>query len=720
MPPSSALHPGQLIHDRYRIDRMLGEGGMGAVYLATDTRLDRQVALKIPFVAENDDEARKRFEREARIAAGLAHPNVCTVHDFGQVDGQPFLVMQLIEGVSLAQRVGPTHLWRAIDAVQLVQTLASTMEQVHQKGALHRDLKPSNIMLCLDRPVIMDFGLARPVVETTQLTSTGRSLGTPAYMSLEQFQGDATKIGPRTDVYSLGVILYELLTGTRPFVAASLPELCMKMVLEQAVAPSTRRAGLDSQLDVICLKAMAKEPKDRYPTMAAFAADLKDYLNSVQSTESLGVDQSASLPPANSPIPATCSVETTRPPSRDWSLAAAAGLAVIVLLVFAGLLILPYLEPAHDRGGDHGGEPFAQQQGAAGVVVQPDPVKLPDAVQKLAEKPKEEDPNVSVIKIPIDPPPTQQKPEPVAFKPVADTQPKSKEPLPAPRKTPEPLVAPFTAAEARESQQVWADELGIPVVQLNTIGMKLVLVPPGTFTMGSPEGEPGRVKDEIPHRVRLTRPLQVSATEVTQEEYQRVMQRNRSSFRGDRNPVESVDWFEAVAYCNELSKKEGLRPCYQLESIHEDQGRNRTASATRLVDGTGYRLLTEAEWEYACRAGATSPYAFGESLTAELANFAGSLSKQTKPVGSFAANAFGLHDFHGNVWEWCGDWYGSYDGDALDPVGPAAGSFRVIRGGSWNYSATSCRSAIRYRYGPMVRMNILGFRVARVPRGKDQ
>lgn len=687
MPTLHPFQPEHLINARYRIEKPLGEGGMGAVYLATDTELDRSVALKVPFLEPRDDQILARFKREARIAASLVHPNICAVYDFGVADGQPYLVMQLIEGVPMSQRTGPDKLWRAKEAVELVHTLALTMALVHQKGLLHRDLKPSNIMLCLHGPVIMDFGLARDLTETTQLTRTGFSPGgSPGYMSLEQFQGDAARIGPAADVYSLGVILYELLTGVRPLTATSLPELCMKLINEQPLAPSVQRIGLDSRLDPLCLKALARDPQHRYPTMAAFAAELKNWLNTVQSTDSL----SSPTPPPVSPtaqVPPTQSIRRLRKPRGSW-LSALAALVAILLMVAVGWGVVAKL----------GRDPDAVRPKQLPQIVRQQPTADFGAPRQNLKKPKDKW---------------------NAPAPKAEEQPPA--PPPSGLQPPPALVAPFSAAEARASQEAWARYLNIPVMQASPKGIKLVLLPPGEFQMGSPIEERYRDNDEIQHRVRLTRPFQVGATEVTQGDYKRLMQRNPSRFQGDANPVENVTWFDAVAFCNHLSEDEGLQLYYRITNSRlESDGGIMFAEVTPVGGGIGYRLLTEAEWEFACRAGTTTPFASGENLFPDQANFGNSNHKQTKPVGSYPPNAFGLYDMHGNVWELCADRYTAYNGEAVDPFVAPSGSIHVGRGGCWCDAARNCRSADRGLRAPGNRDFSLGFRIARGQLGKNE
>jgi len=222
----------------------------------------------------------------------------------------------------------------------------------------------------------------------------------------------------------------------------------------------------------------------------------------------------------------------------------------------------------------------------------------------------------------------------------------------------------------------------------------------GTFTMGSPANDRKRNSDETQHQVTVSS-FYMGKYEVTQKEYQEVMGTNPSYFKEDNLPVESVSWYDAVEYCNKRSQKEGLTPAYTVNGTNVTWNRN----------ANGYRLPTEAEWEYACRAGTTTAYNTGRTISKRQANYFG---KKTSIVGSFASNAWGLHDMHGNVWEWCWDWYGSYSSAAqTDPMGASSGSYRVGRGGSWVNSAGLVRSAYRDDPDPDYRIYSIGFRLAR-------
>jgi formylglycine-generating enzyme required for sulfatase activity len=240
----------------------------------------------------------------------------------------------------------------------------------------------------------------------------------------------------------------------------------------------------------------------------------------------------------------------------------------------------------------------------------------------------------------------------------------------------------------------------MPVETVNSIGMKLALIPPGQFLMGSPEFEEGRQSNEMLHQVRITKPFYLGVYEVTQEEYNLVVGSNPSYFKGGKRPVELVSWEQAVEFCRKLSAKEGQE----------------------------YRLPTEAEWEYACRAGTITPFSFGTKLDWDQANcigngplfITGPSKRETVRVGSYQPNGFGLCDMHGNVWEWCADLFDEKYFAASpvdDPPGPTEGSFRVFRGSAWDSNAWECRTAVRDHSSDSWTFFNLGFRVARaVPR----
>lgn len=274
MPPPQEP-PNPLGH--FRLSRTLGRGGMATVYDAEDTRLGTRIALKVSHHGAADAGPIERFHREARFAQRLHHPFVCPVFEDGEIDGYHYLTMPLVEGVPLEKRIGLAHPWLEPDAASLIRRLALALHAVHQAGVIHRDLKPNNVMLKpTGEPVLMDFGLARDISGLeVRMTAVGVALGTLAYIPPEQARGNPDAIGPPTDVYGLGVILYLMLVGRLPFDAPNPGTLYQKILNDAPPRPSDLRPGLNRHLEAIVLRTLAKSPADRFATMADLAAALE-------------------------------------------------------------------------------------------------------------------------------------------------------------------------------------------------------------------------------------------------------------------------------------------------------------------------------------------------------------------------------------------------------------------------------------------------------------
>jgi serine/threonine protein kinase/signal transduction histidine kinase len=275
-PAGTALEPGWPVVPGYEIRGVLGRGGMGVVYSAHDLRLGRDVALKMIRPGPLDTAAeRERFRTEARAAARLAHPHIVPIHDLGEVDGQPFYTLTLVPGSDLRSLL-PRLREDSRQTAQLLLKVADAVHYAHTNGILHRDLKPGNILLDEDgEPHVTDFGLAWPLREDP--TSTGQLLGTPSYMAPELLTGTRA-LTPAVDVYGLGAILYECLTGRPPFKAATLGDTLQQVLQAEPVRPRHLRAAIPANLEVICLKCLEKDPARRYPSAAELAEDLRRFL----------------------------------------------------------------------------------------------------------------------------------------------------------------------------------------------------------------------------------------------------------------------------------------------------------------------------------------------------------------------------------------------------------------------------------------------------------
>jgi serine/threonine protein kinase len=262
---------------RYQILEQLGEGGMATVYKAFDTRLERYVAIKVirteQFPPVMLDQMMKRFEREARALAKLSHPNIVHVHDYGEYEGTPYLVMEFLPCGTLKHTSGTPMPWQ--EALYILLPIAHALAYAHEHNIIHRDIKPGNILLTeKGQPMLSDFGIAKILEneEAGTLTGTGMSIGTPEYMAPEQWTGEA---GPRSDIYSLGVVLYELVIGRTPYTADTPAAIMLKQVTDPLPRPRQFVPDLPEELEMVLLKALAKKPEDRYQSMSEFASALE-------------------------------------------------------------------------------------------------------------------------------------------------------------------------------------------------------------------------------------------------------------------------------------------------------------------------------------------------------------------------------------------------------------------------------------------------------------
>jgi hypothetical protein len=279
----------QRLAGRYRVDRELGQGGMGKVFQATDLRLGRPVAIKtlLPQAVESQDRI-QRLRLEAQVVAGLQHPNIIQVYEVLDLDGLPVVVMEYVEG----QELGAAIAGDGLPERQTAEILAQVCEAVgyaHQHGVIHRDIKPANILLMAGNvPKVMDFGIAKRIdaqsAEDAGRTMDGSVLGSPAYMAPEQARGDVRNVDSRSDVYALGGTFYHALTGQRPFTGRGYGDALQQILTGELVPPSVRRPGVDRDLEAICLKAMERDPERRYRSALAMAEDLRRALQGLPVT----------------------------------------------------------------------------------------------------------------------------------------------------------------------------------------------------------------------------------------------------------------------------------------------------------------------------------------------------------------------------------------------------------------------------------------------------
>lgn len=339
---------------KYEIQAEIGRGGMATVYRAYQESLNRHVAVKVlAGQLARDEDFRRRFEREAKAVAQLNHPNILPIYDYGEDPQRDlvYFITQLVKGGTLSQRLGqplPVE-----EAVRIASDVAQALDYAHRHGIIHRDVKPSNILLTEDgRPLLTDFGIAR-IVQETRLTRTGTSLGTPEYMSPEQAKGEP--LGPRADIYSLAVVLYEMLIGRPPFQADTDIAVLHQQVYEPPPRPRRLRPDIPRRLEKVVLKALAKDPAKRYPTAGALAQALERALPSITPLRRrhpmpITPAHGAEVEPATiirQPEPTVVPRVTPRPRrvsrflwrATKWVLGKVAAAVVILALVAAALLI---------------------------------------------------------------------------------------------------------------------------------------------------------------------------------------------------------------------------------------------------------------------------------------------------------------------------------------------------------------------------------------------
>jgi len=687
---------------RYHILEQLGEGGMAIVYKAYDTRLEREVALKVVLpTRQHSQKFIKRFEREAKALARLSHPNIVKVLDFGKHEDLPFIVMEYISEGTLKKRLKGKPLPWAETAI-LLAPVARALDYAHQQGIIHRDVKPSNILITkTGQPMLTDFGVAKMMEadETLDLTGTGMGVGTPEYMAPEQFQGK--NVDQRVDIYGLGVVYYEMVTGRKPFQADTPVAIIWKQATESLPRPSSFVPNLPKKIEQILLKALAKDPVNRYKKMADFGhalerliQDEKNALKEQEETKKkIELQQKKNEERAIKKVEAKKNKAELQQQKRE--------------------------EKARKK--QEAKKKKEEQQQQKREVITPKKRKEEKKEIELQQRKEEDQGKKSTRKKPEER--SKKKEESSAplklvlwgifgiiglgliygvvnwagalnMKQLSSTPILSNTSAPASKTSTSFPVASPTAKNTPtpEAASTPIPDLGSSWVRASD-GMTMKYIPAGEFVMGAQSGNYG----ETPaHKVFLDA-YWIDKFEITDELYKICVD---ADICEDNHPelynnTVGFSWFGAEAYC-------------------------------QWVDG---RLPTEAEWEKAARGGlADKQYPWGDILECVQQESpyweglkCGITNEGAKRLDD--ANGYGLNDMAGNHWEWVSDWYSPvYYNSSPDenPQGPISGKTKALRGGSSKITdirvgtlADTLRVSYRGNNSPVTKNNNISFRCAR-------
>jgi formylglycine-generating enzyme required for sulfatase activity/tRNA A-37 threonylcarbamoyl transferase component Bud32 len=740
------MEPRQI--DRYQILSEIARGGMATVYLAHDSQFNRQVAIKILAPQfTHDPTFLARFRREAEAVASLEHQSIVPVYDYGDQEDEPYLVMRHMAGGSLTSRIeqGPVPL---DDVIAILKPIAAALDYAHQKGFVHRDVKPSNILFdASGSAYLSDFGIVKLAEATASYTGSS-VIGTPAYMSPEQVQG-SSEIDGRSDVYSLGCVVYEMLSGEVPYKAETTTQQLMKHVLEPVPRITRVQPDVPPAIEAAVMRAMAKLPGARYPTAEALIAALEE-----------AVWSSA---PAFAP-------QNVAAASAGYGAAGVPGAPFV-----AGAATPAGADPAPGTSTVTDG---AEEPGVYATMLPP-AGSMPTEYQSIGYEPlaqpqqRKRRPAVLIAILAVvlfgvlggggflawqngwlaGPRPAET-PAPPAAPTVTTVLSGAQALTPTPTALPTPTFTPTPEAEVRVTDQAIIPELPTPTLVSPTAevetswvrpadGMTMVKVQGRSFEMGSSDREVdaafelcqadydacdlARFEVEKPAHLVEVSSFWLDRTEVTNAQYAAFLNERGNKTEG------GVTWLGLDEDCAASIERAG--DGYRPKAGFADHPVVCVSwyGALAYAEWVGGRLPTEAEWEYAARGAPGAVFPWGETFDGTRLNFCDINCaydhrhtgyddgyKGTAPVGSYPSGASwsDVLDLSGNVWEWTQTRYKEYpydpSGEQKDPRGPGD---RVLRGGSFSNIASNVRGAYRVGFPPETRIDRIGFRVV-VPVGE--
>ena len=618
---------------QYRVLERIGEGGMATVYKGYQPSLNRYVAVKVlPPIHAKQPGFSERFRREAEAVANLNHPNILPVFDFGQEEGYSFIAMRFVDGARTLREVIETPLSLA-QVADLIGQIASALDHAHGQGVIHRDVKPSNVLMDGDWALLTDFGLAKMTEASMKLTGSGVGIGTPAYMSPEQGQG--LEIDHRTDIYSLGIILFEMLTGQIPHDAETPLAIVLKRITEPLPLPCAINPDIPESVERVVLKALAREPGDRFASAGEMVEAFKQAIGEATTVERPPLQREvealpsvAQKPASRQPpeMPISGSLEAAQAavslPARSpfpWKWVAGVGAAVLVIaLVAVGL----------GSGLVRIGRPTAvlTTSAVAGLA----PTALPTSTP--TDNPGSPVPTAAAT--PTDAP----SPLPTATHTPTHTP----SPLPTathtPTDTPSPLPTATHTPTHTPSPMAVRDrppKLGYSWTR-PTDGMVMVYVPAGELWMGSDDSEPGAGDSEKPRHKVHVEAFWIDRTEVTNAQYKQCVDAGACSPPQVQGSTPYDRYYTSRAYDD-----------YPVAWVTSYQ-------AQAYAEWVGGRLPSEAEWEYAARGPDGHTYPWGDRApNGSLLNYddeiGGTMKVSSYPDG---ASWCGALNMAGNVWEW--------------------------------------------------------------------